>query len=60
MTQLIENSLTWFKFDAWFVAFWSALAVIAALEILLPAFKRPHSALIVGLRISDLVSSIRQ
>jgi sterol desaturase/sphingolipid hydroxylase (fatty acid hydroxylase superfamily) len=44
MMQLFEN-VTWFKSDAdviWFAAFWSSLAILGVLEVLIPAFQHPE------------------
>jgi len=43
MMQLFENSVTWFKSDSdviWFAAFWGGLAILGALEVMVPAFQR--------------------
>jgi sterol desaturase/sphingolipid hydroxylase (fatty acid hydroxylase superfamily) len=42
MMQLFEN-VTWFKSDSdviWFAAFWGGLAILGALEVMIPAFQR--------------------
>ena len=41
MMHLLEN-VTWFKSDAdviWFAVFWGSLAILGALEVLIPAFQ---------------------
>jgi sterol desaturase/sphingolipid hydroxylase (fatty acid hydroxylase superfamily) len=41
--QLLQDSVAWFKSDSdviWFAAFWSFLAILGALEVLIPAFQR--------------------